>query len=367
MDSRAMFREIGSNFWLKPEEMEVREAIDWQHCYIKKGEHAVYTSSGRGAISLILAQIKPARRVVLLPLYTCASVLMPFVKQDYEIQFYDQQLDLGNDDHEFMEAVEKIKPGIVFLNAYFGFDTLANLRPLYRWLREQGIIVIEDITHALFSTFPKTGADYYIASLRKWFALPDGGVAISTEKSLHAGKLQIHEELVQVNLKAIAMKNEYTGSLDGKLKTEYRKLFYSTEAMLNDDCGVYAMSSVAHGILAKTDFHTLASVRRENFKYLLSRIEKSPLLTPVFGNLPEGIVPLYFPVYVPGDRDKLRAFLAEAEIYAPVHWEIPNKCLNQLTDSTSCIYSNILSIPCDQRYSCTDFNRIFLKLSEYIE
>jgi dTDP-4-amino-4,6-dideoxygalactose transaminase len=365
MNNSAMFKEIGSNFWLAPAELETQAPGDFSRRYVQQAEHTVYTSSGRGAISLVLEQIAQDRRVALLPLYTCESVIMPFLKKNYEIQFYDLGTDLSTTEHAFMSALENADPGVVLVHAYFGSDTLRCLRPLYSRLRKRGIVVVEDITHSLFSDYSKTGADYYVASLRKWFALPDGGVAISPEKPIHAGMLAVHEELVRVNLKAIAMKNEYVGSLEGQLKVEYRKLFYATEEMLNNDCGVYAMSEVSHSILSRTDYSRLAVARRDNFKYLLAHLKKSSMLTPVFRNLPDGVVPLYFPVYLPGNRDKLRAFLAENEIYAPVHWPVPAECSGQLTESARYVYDRILSIPCDQRYGQTDMERIVAELDRY--
>jgi selenocysteine lyase/cysteine desulfurase len=312
-----------------------------------------------------LEQINPARRAAFLPMYTCEAVIMPFLKKGYEIHFYDQKTDLSNDEQGFLASLKKSKPGIVLLHGYFGFDTLSCLRPYYPDLHKQGIIVIEDISHSLFSDFSKAGADFYVASPRKWFALPDGGVAISPEKQIKMKKLGIHEELVRVNLEGLRMKAEYVESLNGKLKVEYRKLFYSTEEMLNNDCNVYAMSGAAQAILAGMDFITLAAARRGNFKYLLEHLPKGHLLAPVFNDLPDGVVPLYFPVYVNNDRDKLRAFLAEDEIYAPVHWDLPSACAPRLSAATRYIYDHILSIPIDQRYTHKDMARILTRLAGY--
>jgi dTDP-4-amino-4,6-dideoxygalactose transaminase len=363
--ARTVFKEIGSNFWLEPEELELCGTRDRQFHYLNKNEHAVYTSSGRGAISLVLENIHVARRVVLLPLYTCDSVIMPFLNKGYDVYFYGVSDDLAANKDEFAKSVEKYGPGVVLLHAYFGFDTLRRLRPLYSRLRERGIIVIEDITHSLFSAFSKEGADFYVASLRKWFALPDGGVAIPGHDEFDRVPKRGHEELVAVNVRAIRLKDEYTKSMRPELKEEYRRLFYSTEAMLDRDCGVYAMSETARSILSRMDFQALAEVRRRNFKYLLDHLPRDPRLVPVFAELPAGVAPLYFPVFVDGDRAKLRAFLAEAEIYAPVHWEIPAACSPHSNEASAYVYQHILSIPCDQRYADRDMERILRRLSVY--
>jgi dTDP-4-amino-4,6-dideoxygalactose transaminase len=360
-----IFKEIGSNFWLEPELLEERDDRDPVWRYVSDDEQALYTSSGRGAISLLLGQIESGHGRALLPLYTCESVIMPFLKKGYAVHFYDINIDLTVNEENFMESVERYKPEVVLLHAYFGFDALHDLRVKYQGLREKNIIVIEDITHSLFGKFEKTGADYYLASFRKWFSLPDGGLAISIQNKIKADKVPIHEELVKLNVRAIRMKYEYTQSLDARLKTQYRKLFYSTEELLNNDCGFYAMSKIAKTILGQMDFNHLRAARRSNFLFLLDKLKKNRLMTPVFNQLPDDVVPLYFPVYVNGDRVKLRAFLAENEIYAPIHWEIPSECAKQLTKKTKNIYEHILSLPCDQRYANEDMERIINRLSVY--
>ena len=362
-----VFKEIGSNFWLAPEELEVQESADFNFQFVSPEEYALFSSSGRGAISFLLSQINKKKVRAILPLYTCESVIMPFIKRGYAVQFYDINKDLSINEESFHDGIKKFKPTVVFLHAYFGFDTINKIRTEYENLRDQDIIVIEDITHSMFSKFGKPGADYYLASIRKWLALPDGGVAISIGKKFKNNTQQTHAELVNVNVRAIRMKYEYTKNLDCRLKAEYRKLFYSTEDLLNNDCNFYSMSSLTKTILSKANFLDLCSARRNNFLYLLNNLKQDGLLTPVFQELPDDVVPLYFPVYVNGDRAKLRAFLAEDEIYAPFHWDIPSACARQLADATDYIYKHILSIPCDQRYADKDMERILLRLADYSE
>jgi dTDP-4-amino-4,6-dideoxygalactose transaminase len=364
-----VFKEIGGNFWLEPEQLEERECADLDFRYVNDNEVVVYTSSGRGAISLLLDQIRITGGA-LLPLYTCESVIKPFIKKGYDVHFYDINTDLSVNEQSFMECVNSYKPGVVLLHAYFGFDTLHNLRFKYQWLREKGIIIIEDITHSLFSNFEKNGADYYLASLRKWLALPDGGIAITTRNKIKMATYTIfatHKKLVNLNIKAIRLKYEYTKNLDIHLKNEYRKLFYSTEELLNTDYGFYAMSRISKAVLCQTNFAILSATRRSNYAYLLNYLTQQSCVEPVFNDYPADVVPFYLSVYVKCDRTKLSKYLAEAEIYAPILWDIPNACLGQLTHTTSYVYNNILSIPCDQRYTHKDLERIVIKLSEYTD
>lgn len=362
-----LFKEIGSSYWLEPQQLKEPINKDFNFVYIQKNEDTLYTSSGRGAILLLLNQINQDPGRALLPLYTCESVIMSFLKKGYDVYFYDCNKDLTINEQSFIKSVKNHRPDIVFTHTYFGFDTLQQIRSRYQWLQNKGIAVIEDITHSLFSTFNKGNLQYYLASLRKWFALPDGGIAIVTDKKIKAKKYNTHEKVVSQNIKAISMKNEYTKNLDPELKNTYRKLFYSSEALLDNDCGTYAMSNTSKAILSNIDFKLLCNIRRNNYNYLFKHLIEHSYVTPVFNELPEQVVPLYLPVYVKGNRAKLQRYLADGEIYLPIHWPIPNVCIAHLTDSSSYIYDNILSIPCDQRYTHKDLKRIIKMLAKYSE
>lgn len=360
-----MFKEIGSNFWLEPKQLEEQEKVDLNLRYVSEEEDAVYTSSGRGAISLILSSIEPKNKYALLPIYTCESVIMPFVKKGYDINFFDIEPDLTINKVKFLEFVKKNNPGIILLHGYFGFDSLHGIRPEYRKLRDQGIIIIEDITHSVISKYDMVGADYYLASLRKWLALPDGGVAISIKQKLFSENFSIHKNLMEQNIKAIKMKYKYTKDPDPKLKAEYRKIFYSMEDLLDKDCSIYSMSNISENILKNTDFNEIRKKRRNNFKYLLNLISEFTFISPVFKTLPKNVTPLYLPVYISGIRGKLQKHMAKNEIYMPVHWPMPKIWQKTLTKNAEYIYENILSIPCDQRYSNKDMDRIAKTLSMY--
>lgn len=42
------------------------------------------------------------------------------------------------------------------------------------FLRERKVVIIEDLTHGMFSSFKRLNADFFIGSLRKWLPIPDG-------------------------------------------------------------------------------------------------------------------------------------------------------------------------------------------------
>jgi dTDP-4-amino-4,6-dideoxygalactose transaminase len=359
-----MFQEIGGNFHLSPDDLIEKEGTQLPENYIDSQKDIVYTSSGRGAISLILNQITCSPRRALLPLYTCQSVILPFIKHGFDISFYDCNKDLSVNEVSFYDKLKACESGLVLFHTYFGFDTIKSLRPNYHELRKK-VVIIEDITHSLYSNFPKSGAHYYIASIRKWFAIPDGAVAISTDQEINHSKSGIHEKLVKQNIEAIRLKYQYTKKPEPSLKERYRELFYASEDLLDKDCNFYLMSDISKTILSKVIEKELCESRRRNYLFLNEHLIDHPHVTPVFKKLPVEIIPLYLPVFVNGDRTHLQKYLAEREIYCPIHWPIPTVCKGQMTDNSKKIYNNILSIPCDQRYNLRDMKRIVSVLSKY--
>lgn len=135
---------------------------------------------GRSAIRLALKNEYFSRRVALLPRYICQSVIDAF--ESFEVFFYDIGKDLSVCKSLFREIVNQIKPSVILTMPYFGFTTDKNIEKELSDCKDNGIILINDITQALF--LGNNGiADYTVASLRKWFPIPDGGF-LRSEKNI---------------------------------------------------------------------------------------------------------------------------------------------------------------------------------------
>lgn len=327
--------------------------------------NVVYSSTGRGALSLILRNINIPKKRVLIPSYICESVIKSFECYNYNIDFYEIDLDLTVDLDTFSRLVEEFDPGIIFLSSYYGFDTLLNLRSKFCPLKNRGIIIIEDLTHLFFGDTGISQADYRIASLRKWLPLPDGGVAISKNKAFKICSHQVHHSFIYMNLKAMRLKRDYVRNHDIELKSEYRILYAESENILDFENDFHEMSNISRLIFNETDFSALRKSRRTNYIRLNDSIKTISWLRPVFNHLPDNVVPLFFPVYINRKRDDVQKYLIKCEIYSPIHWPVPIHLRSNITEKTSYIYNNILSLPCDQRYSYPEMDRILQMLREY--
>jgi len=364
---KKVFNEIGGNFWFGPDTLSYPKVINLNLQYVSKEEQIVYTSTGRSAIKLILQNLTKKNKKALLPIFTCDSVIKPFIQEGYKVSFYNVEESLQINSEHLKECIEALNPDIVFFQSYFGFATLQNIRLIYNWIKNKDIIIIEDLTHCWLSNFDKRGADYYLLSLRKWLEIPDGGAAICNDKNLIFKKQLFKENdgLIELFTKAALMKEEYTKNLDTSLKPEFRRLYYKAENLLDSEDEIYKISNLSKAIINSASLENIKSKRRNNFLLLLNNLKENSRVKTIFGTLNEEVVPLYFPVYVNLNRQKLQNYLAENEIYCPIHWPLPDIINRELTSNAEFIYKNLLSIPCDQRYDEKDMQRIVQALVDY--
>lgn len=360
-----MHKEIGSNFWLdRNVELDDTElTLDYLNLDFID---TAFLSTGRSAISFVLEHLKLAddKKVVLLPPFTCHSVIEPFISVGYRVHYFRINQDLSCNKDTFLEDVQEYNPSVVLVHGYFGFDILKPIKDAIRIIRESNIIVIEDITQTIYSSFEHTDADYYVSSFRKWTALPDGGCAISTKDLFSSKPAEVDERLQETKLSAFHAKYLYM-TQDIGIKEDFFKKMHDAEQILSSQDSIYAMSTISRRLQGSLDIAFLQSSRRNNFSFLLRGLMNSGIVEPIFKNLPADVTPLYFPVYVRCNRRELQNFLAKRDIYAPIVWPKPTQCEGVINEEADWVYNHILAIPCDQRYNIDDMKRIIQSIEEY--
>ena len=133
-----------------------------------------FFTSGRMAISFIVEKLKIDK--VYLPNFLCEQVYKCFDKLDKK--FY-----ILSDKFEYSKGLENIEDNsIVFISNYFGLSNEINVLNLLKHeKKKKKIIVIYDITHSLYTARNSDVVDYYVASVRKWLPIPDGGLVSCNE------------------------------------------------------------------------------------------------------------------------------------------------------------------------------------------
>lgn len=353
-----MGREIGSEFWIgKNETNDTDIEIPY---WLKRFGNVILTSSGRGAISLILDQIDPRVKKVLLPSYVCDSVIIPFEKAGYELIYYDLDEHLTPQNIE----IENVDIGVFFHMGYFGFPTNEKLVDLISKLRSKFVVIVEDVTHTLFSNYPRLiKNDFVIGSIRKWFGLPSGGF-LASDKINYDKLADPPSEFIDLRVASLYLKFEYSRTMNKSLKDKYLEGFRKAEQMLDEDSLFYRIDRLSEKIIRDIDFKFIEKTRRSNFEFLLKHLKEVRGIELIFKNIKNDVIPMFFPIYVNHHRDKLRSDLIAKEIFCPIHWPISNQLEDCLSSTTKNIYDSILSIPCDQRYGINDMKRIIDAINE---
>lgn len=333
---------------------------------LEKWKHCQRTSSGRGAIKLLLSHL-PQVKIALLPEYTCSSVIAPMEEMGVTCCYYPVNKDFSVDEGILFDLIEKFSPQMVYFQSYYGFDTLKSIKQTYQLIQQKGMLVVEDITHSWLCDFNTTDADYSVASLRKWLEIPDGGVLLSDK---HALDFDMNGEesamIVSEFVKASEWKEKYFSTLDPSDKEAFRQHYVNAKDLLQQDTTVYRMSSVAQSVLAQVDFGDIIKKRRENAAFLHQNI-KSEWVASCGVKFTDDATPLYYPIYVKGDRKKLQQALAVNDIYCPVHWPVPSQAAQLIGEEGVYIYSHVLSLICDQRYDEDDMKAIVQIINNYKE
>lgn len=346
--------ELGSEFDL--DLSRLADTSDTVFAYLKEF-HTVYTDSGRSALRLLAERL--SGECILLPDYICESV-PDALPGDCRILFYPVDDKLRIDPDRLKPLIREHQPRFFYLMHYFGaLQPEESRMRIAAWKERYGMTVIEDTTHSLF-TAKLTVGDYGIASLRKWFPAPDGGVLYTKEARLLPGQPR-RKRPASKKIEAMLLKHLYlTENYDCNEK--YRELFVREEEAFDRQTEVCGMSDVARFLLAHFSVEELRERRRRNAAQLEEGLRGMGMCEPALSGVPQpalaarGIVPaaafgsadvpLAFPVYVE-KRDELRERLIRRRIYCAVHWPIGHATVYEETER---IGRHILSLPVDQRY-----------------
>lgn len=355
--------EIGSEFSLEKVNIKNRKVetiFHWANYY----KYSYYSLSGRNSIMFLLDNINIEYKKVLMPSYICDSVINAFIKYGFEIMFYNLDEKLNP---IILENYGDKEIGIFLHMGYYGFFTNETLESFIDKLKSKKTLIIEDVTHTLFSKHKKNiKNDFVFASIRKWMGVPSGGILFSNEK-FFVDNLKIPEKFIEIRKEGLKIKREYLETNEFELKNQYLDKIRNAEKILNKDYDIYAIDDLSKKIICNYNFNCMCSIRRENYIYLFEQLSKIENVKVVFEQTFDTETPLFFPIYVNKKRNILRKKLIEKSIYCPIHWPISNCLFEYINNSTQKIYDSILSIPCDQRYNTDDMQRIIDAIKDVMQ
>ncbi|MBX0357727.1 DegT/DnrJ/EryC1/StrS family aminotransferase [Halobacillus sp. Nhm2S1] len=357
-----MFNEIGSNYHLNSIEGITHTTQDY---YIDSPKQ-VYLDTGRSAIRLALNNINDKRKVAILPMFTCHTVIQPFIEFGYEVSFYDVDTKFKVNKNKFEKLIGEVNPSVILVHAYFGFDTLIDIREYLKSLRESGTYIIEDITQSYFSNIDYETADFYVCSVRKWLAIPDGGFLKSSNVEIKRPSLVANDRYTKKQEKAMLLKGEYVNNIYPIIKEQYNKTFSEAKRIIDRQTNIYAMSGISRKLLYKSNIGEIKSRRKRNYRFLLQHlIDEKNIIVPL-NSLGEDDTPLFFPIFIDNRLD-FQKYMAKSNVYLPIIWPKSDLCLSEPESNSRYIYEKILCIPCDQRYNENDMERVVNLIKKYLK
>ena len=295
---------------------------------------AIRINTGRNAL-LYLCLAKGIKKVFL-PYFLCDSVSNCLALNEIDFEFYHV-----NDKFEPVFDVQLNATEYLYIVNYYGiFDN----KILSKFI-DKYVNVIVDNTHSFFQkSIPNVDTIY---SCRKFFGVPDGAYLYTNSS-----------ELVLKKDTSVTRMNHVLGRYEGTA-SEYYSDFIENDNTFNK-LPLLSMSRLTRNLLTGIDYENTVDARNENFKILFSQLDGLNLMS---GK--EYFAPYCYPFLVENGKE-LRQKLIQNKIYIAKLW--PNVSYEFGANKLECdISDNLLPIPCDQRYSQADMERIIKIVKEYYE
>ena len=334
-----MIKEIGSEFY--QEKLTNKNNLD----YLNLGEDYKLLMSGRTSIDYVLKNINDNIKIAYLPDYCCESIITPFIDNGYKIKYYHVFINKNN--KISVNINEKEECSVFFLMNYFGYSEF-NIEEYAKKFKERNTIILEDITHSLLSSKNHSiYSDYLICSLRKWFPIYTGGLAVNMNSKFTVKIDEYTTDDYLITDKKKAMKLKYDYLFEQKETKEDYLLLYKKS---NDRFKLYENKCIDNEsleILKKININKIINQRVNNAKNIEKKLAQNKNINTIF-KYQEGDCPLFVPI-ITKNRDNIQKELIKKAIYCPIHW--PN-----YLNSDNELYDYELSLVCDHRYSEQEIN-----------
>src|SRR5699024_10620844 len=156
----------------------------------------------------------------------------------------------------------------------------------------------EDITHRLLSgtSFSKY-ADYGVASLRKWFAIPTGGLLVS-KTNINIKPNKKSDSFVQNQIKAMELKASYLNE-NSVEKEDFFKFFKTLNQEIQGIDYSLKIDKTSEQLLHKLDVTKIKQIRKENAKILYKYLGQYSLINMLQKTVDfSQMTPLFVPIIV---------------------------------------------------------------------
>lgn len=294
---------------------------------------------GRTALLFALDYLKIKK--LWLPYFLCDSVTTICSNTTVTLKWYH----INAEFEPILPEMETTKGEYIYLVNYYG--QLSDEKLLALQKRYNNILL--DNTHAFFQKpLPNIPVLY---SCRKFFGLPDGAY-------LCLGK--VPKDVLSTY--PIDYSSSRMGHILGRYEhsaSEYYEEMLETAHHYSEE-PIKRMSHLTENLLKGIDYSAVRKKRTENYAVLASALNQYNTLP-----LRHSDGPFVYPFYYPNGVN-IRKKLAAEKIYIPTYW---SNVINQMpVDTIEYDYaSNILPLPCDQRYNRKHMEHILQVLKQIMK
>lgn len=284
---------------------------------------AVYLNSARNALRYIVEAC--GAREMHVPYYLCPSVWDALRADDVRLYFYDL-------DERLLPVGPLPETAFLLYVNYFGLCD-GNIRRLEKTYPN----LIVDNAQAFFAP-PRGRASLY--SPRKFFGLPDGGLAVCAERVGRPLETDVSYDRCLHLLRRI----------DASASEAYADFQANEQAL--EGRPVRCMSALTRHLMTAVDYERARRARRLHFRRLHDALGAWNLLRPA---LQEDAVPLAYPLMpeAPG----LREVFIRHKIYVPTYWPGVERMAPEGSYAAR-LKELLLPLPVDQRCTEEDMERI---------
>jgi len=321
-------------------------------------------SFGRYALTAALRYLGVgAGTTVLIPAYHCRTMIDPVVRLGGDVLLFSLMPDL-TPDWAHLDACLSARGRVValILPHYFGFPQ--PVKDVQAWCKLHQVAYVEDCSHAMFGVFDGAPigsfGDYAIASPYKFFASESGGLLRGGHPGTTTSRRVpgLHAELKAVWRSWESLLRSWRRQLP--VLDKHNGLPCGTDAVTEDSGTSRQYAPAAEEmqalrwsrlILRLSSVDRIAVARRRNFLTWLEAVTKMSGCRPLFKELPTGVVPYMFPLWL--DHPEQVFYRLKRAALPIFRWD-------ELAVSDCLISSRarlgLIHLPCHQGIGSTEIN-----------
>lgn len=294
----------------------------WPQGFQPGNGSVIFTHQGRYAISVMcrLLGIGPGDEV-LVPSYNCGAEIDPYVSLGATAVFYrvDNRANLDEED-----VMRRVTPATRLIHVTHFFGWPQRMMNVADWCKKKGLYLLEDCALALFSKGSRDVIGKYgdaaMYSFVKSLAAPDGGALVINNKDLLQNRIRLdvpprRRDMFIRSLPLLKkwlmhenrlwQRYEFTrrlltrswlkkaGDQDYAVEREMPESNYFDREKID-----WTISQLSRELVCSADPGRIAETRRRNYLHLHDTLRNVTSVQFLFDDLPAGVCPLSFPVFV---------------------------------------------------------------------